>query len=168
MKEWKSNAKVWFLHTIDHLIWFSASCVIKMKWKEKTIKQVFIILVPIFGSLKKFLIDNSGEFINWEFCSLCENVNICILTTAAELLWKQFDRKAQCNCRLYCYKNNIGCLLWPWTCFIIDSGSKQLPKIHKWLLSKPTCFQGKLKLSNCFKLKVTSIRRTIIQWGWCK
>ena len=59
-----------------------------MKWKEKTIKQVFIILVPIFGSLKKFLIDNSGEFINWEFCSLCENVNICILTTAAELLWR--------------------------------------------------------------------------------
>ena len=35
---------------------------------------------------KKFLVDNGGEF-NKDFRSLCENVNICILTTAAESPW---------------------------------------------------------------------------------
>ena len=43
--------------------------------------------MSIFGSPKKFLVDNSGEFNHEDFCSLCENVNIHILTTAAELPW---------------------------------------------------------------------------------
>ena len=84
LKEWKSNLKVWFLHTIDHFTRVSASCVIRAKEKEEIIKQVFRIWVPIFGSPKKFLVDNGGEFNNEDFHSLCENVNICILTTAAE------------------------------------------------------------------------------------
>ena len=58
-----------------------------MKWKEEIIKQVFRIWVSIFGSPKKFLVDNGGEFNNEDFRSLCENVNICILTTAAESSW---------------------------------------------------------------------------------
>ena len=33
LKEWKSNLTVWFLHIIDHLTRFSASCVIKTKRK---------------------------------------------------------------------------------------------------------------------------------------
>ena len=43
--------------------------------------------MSIFGSPKKFLVDNGREFDNEDFRSLCENVNICILTTAAESLW---------------------------------------------------------------------------------
>ena len=86
MKEWKSNPKVWFLHILDHLTQFSASCVIKTKQKEEIIKQVFRIWMSIFGSPKKFLVDNR-EFNNEDFCSLCENVYICILTTAAESAW---------------------------------------------------------------------------------
>ena len=31
LKEWKSNPKVWFLHILDHLTRFSASCIIKTK-----------------------------------------------------------------------------------------------------------------------------------------
>ena len=50
-------------------------------------KQVFRIWLSIFGSPKKFFADNSGEFSNEDFRSLCENVNICILTTAAESIW---------------------------------------------------------------------------------
>ena len=42
--------------------------------------------MSIFGSPKKFLVDNR-EFNNEDFCSLCENVYICILTTAAESAW---------------------------------------------------------------------------------
>ena len=57
---------------------------IKTKRKEGIIKQVFRIEVSSFGSPKKFLVDNGGEFNNEDFHSLCENVNICILTAAAE------------------------------------------------------------------------------------
>ena len=87
LKEWKSNPTVWFLHIIDHLTRFSASCIIKTKRKEQIIKQVFRIWVSIFGSPKILLVDNGGEFNNEHFRSLCENVNIRILTNAAELPW---------------------------------------------------------------------------------
>ena len=40
--------------------------------------------MSIFGPPKKLLVDNSGEFNNEDFRSLCEYVNICILTNAAE------------------------------------------------------------------------------------
>ena len=43
----------------------------------------------IFGSPKKFLVDNGAEFNNQEFISLCENVNIHICTTAAEVPWSK-------------------------------------------------------------------------------
>ena len=43
--------------------------------------------MSIFGSPKKFLEDNGGEFNNEDFHSHCENVNICILTIAAESPW---------------------------------------------------------------------------------
>ena len=62
-------------------------CVIKTKRKEEIIKQVFRIWMSIFGPPKKFLVDNSGEFNNEDFRSLCEYENICILTNAAESPW---------------------------------------------------------------------------------
>ena len=43
--------------------------------------------MSIFGSPKKFLADNGGEFNNEDFRSLCENANICTLTTTAESPW---------------------------------------------------------------------------------
>lgn len=48
---------------IDHLTQFGVSRVIKTKQKEKIIKQDFRIWVSVFGSSKKFLVDNCGEFI---------------------------------------------------------------------------------------------------------
>ena len=68
---------------IDHLTRFSASCVIKSKRKEVIVKKIFQIWISIFGSPKKFLVDNRREFNNHEFISLCEN----ICTTVAEALW---------------------------------------------------------------------------------
>ena len=38
-----------------------------------------------FGCTNKFLVDNSGEFDNDHFISLCENLNIHICTNAAEM-----------------------------------------------------------------------------------
>ena len=85
LKQWKSNPKVWFLHIIDHLTQFSASCVIEAKRKDEIIEQIFTIWVSTFGLPKKFLVDKSGEFSNDDFFPFCKNANICILTTAAEL-----------------------------------------------------------------------------------
>ena len=72
---------------INHLTRFSASCVIKSKHNEVIIKKIFQIWIPIFGSSKKFLVDNRGEFNNHEFISLCENIKIHIYTAAAEAPW---------------------------------------------------------------------------------
>ena len=57
------------------------------KRKEEIIKKIFQIWITIFGSAKKFLVNNGEEFDNDEFRSLCENVNIRICTTAAESPW---------------------------------------------------------------------------------
>ena len=73
---------------IGHLTRFSASCVIKSKCKEVIVKKIFQISISIFGSPKKFLVDNRGEFNNHEFISLCKNVNIHIFITAAEAPWR--------------------------------------------------------------------------------
>ena len=85
LKAWFSNT--WFLHMVDHLTRFSASCVIKSKHKEVIVKKIFQIWIPTFGHPKKFLVVNRGEFNKHEFISLCENVNIHVCTTAAEAPW---------------------------------------------------------------------------------
>ena len=87
LKERSHSPKIWFLHLVDHATRYSASCVIYTKRKEETIKKIFQIWISIFGSAKKFLVDNGGEFNNDEFRSLCENVNTRICTKAAESPW---------------------------------------------------------------------------------
>ena len=89
LKEWSHSPKIWFLHLVDHATRYSASCVIYTKRKEEIIKKIFKIWISIFGSAKRFLVDNGGEFNNDEFRSLCENVNIriCTTSTAAESPW---------------------------------------------------------------------------------
>ena len=87
LKEWSHSPKIWFLHLVGHTTRYSASCVIYTKRKEEIIKKIFQIWISIFGSAKKFLLDNGGEFDNDEFRSLCENVNIRICTTAAVSPW---------------------------------------------------------------------------------
>ena len=51
------------------------------------IENIFKMWISIFGSPKKFLMDNGGEFANSEFVDFCENLNIVIKTTAAESPW---------------------------------------------------------------------------------
>ena len=76
------------LHLVGHVTHYGASRVIYTKRKEEIIKKIFQIWISIFGSAKKFLIDNGGELDNYEFRSLSENVNIRICTTAAESPWR--------------------------------------------------------------------------------
>ena len=85
LKEYSPN--VWFLHLVDHGTRFSNSCIIKTKKKEEIVKRIFEIWIRIFGSPKKILVDNGGEFANQEFITFCENFNIRICTTAGESPW---------------------------------------------------------------------------------
>ena len=87
LKQWSYGGKIWLLHIVDHLTRFSASCVIRTKKKEVVIESIFKIWISIFGSAKKFIVDNGGEFDNEDYRSMCENVNINIVTTAAESPW---------------------------------------------------------------------------------
>ena len=68
------------MHLVDYASRYSTSCVIYTKRKEEIIKKIFQIWISIFGSAKKFLVNNGGEFDNDEFRPLCENVNIRIYT----------------------------------------------------------------------------------------
>ena len=77
----------YMLHMVDHLSRYSAACIIDNKRKETIVKGIMDYWVRIFGSPRKFLSDNGGEFINKEFMDLAEKFNINILTTAAESAW---------------------------------------------------------------------------------
>ena len=81
------NNKTYFLHAIDHATRFSAAAVIKSKKSEIIIMNFFRIWIAIFGTPKKVLSDNGGEFANNEFSEMCENLNINHITTAAESPW---------------------------------------------------------------------------------
>ena len=87
LKEVAYSPKIWLLHVIDHATRYSASCVIRSKKKEVIVKKLFQIWISTFGHPKKIFVDNGREFENSEFMSFCENMNIRILTTAAESPW---------------------------------------------------------------------------------
>ena len=81
------NNKTYFLHIIDHATRFSAATVIKSKKPEVIINDFFKHWVAVFGSPKKVLSDNGGEFANADFVDMCQNLNISFVTTAAESPW---------------------------------------------------------------------------------
>ena len=74
-------------YIVDHLTRYSVSCVIQLKRKEVIIESIFKIWIAIFGSPKRFLVDNGGESNNSEFISFCEDFNINVKTTAAKSPW---------------------------------------------------------------------------------
>ena len=81
------NNKVYFFHIIDHATRFSASSVIYSKKAEVIITSFFNIWIAVFGSPKRILSDNGGEFANRQFMDMCDNLGIEFMTTAAEAHW---------------------------------------------------------------------------------
>ena len=51
------------------------------------IKGIFLSWIAIFGTPRKILSDNGGEFCNGEMREMGEKFNIRILTTSAESPW---------------------------------------------------------------------------------
>ena len=77
----------YMLHMIDHATRYSQACFIKNKQSSTIVKSILQFWISIFGSPRKFLSDNGGEFVNQEFNELAEKFNISVLTTAAESPW---------------------------------------------------------------------------------
>ena len=77
----------WFLHCIDTLTRFSVATTVESKNREEIITKLFRFWISVFGAPIKYFSDNGGEFNNYEFQSMCENLNITVKTTAAEAPW---------------------------------------------------------------------------------
>ena len=86
LKTYKKD-KIYFLHIIDHVIRFSVAAVIRSKKGEVIMKEFFSNWIAIYGTPRKVLSDNGGEFVNEGFMDMCSNFNINFHTTAAEAPW---------------------------------------------------------------------------------
>lgn len=59
-----------------------------LKVKTNVIIQNFLkIWISLFGVVSQAFSDNGREFVSDDFIDLCENINIKIITTAAEASW---------------------------------------------------------------------------------
>ena len=83
LKELDHNES-WILHLIDTGTRYSAACIVRTKHKVEIIRQIYRIWISYFGSPKKFMSDNGGEFSNDLFREMNEKLNIETATTAGE------------------------------------------------------------------------------------
>ena len=85
------DLKIWgdkyFLVMVDLATRYCNACVIKSKSANIIIDGVMRYWIALFGSPKKILTDNGGEFNNNEFRSMAENFNMGVMCTAAESPW---------------------------------------------------------------------------------
>ena len=77
----------YFLVMVDLATRFCNACVINNKSPSVIIDGIMRYWVAIFGTPRKILTDNGGEFNNNDFRSMGENFNIDIMCTAAESPW---------------------------------------------------------------------------------
>ena len=63
---------------------YSAACLISSKQQDVIVHCVYLNWICHFGSPRKFLTDNGGEFSNERFREMSEKLNIESTTTAAE------------------------------------------------------------------------------------
>ena len=74
-------------HMVDNATRYSAVAVITGKLKEIIVDKFFKHWVALFGFPGRILSDNGGEFNNNLFREMCEQLNIEVLSTAAESPW---------------------------------------------------------------------------------
>ena len=76
-----------YFDLIDEFSRFSSAIIVKTK-SSKIITEKFLRnWITVFGPTSKIFSDNGGEFVSQDFVDLCENFNINIITTPAELPW---------------------------------------------------------------------------------
>ena len=75
------------LHIIDTLTRYSIATKVNSKKAAEILTHIMKCWIAIFGKPNEFISDNGGEFINDEFTSMCEHLNIKINTSPAESPW---------------------------------------------------------------------------------
>ncbi len=75
------------LHAIDTLTRYSCVVAVISKKPEEIISKLFTHWISVFGRPSQFISDNGGEFINEEFTSLCEHLDIRVNTSPSESPW---------------------------------------------------------------------------------
>ena len=83
----KDVAKHKIFHMIDTATRYSAGAIVDRKCKELIIEKFFMHWIALFGCPSKILSDNGGEFNNELMRELGEQLNIEVLSTAAESPW---------------------------------------------------------------------------------
>lgn len=78
------EGSVTFLHMIDCATRFSLAKIIPNKHKETIVNALCIGWISLFGSPRRFMADNGGEFANFDFVEMCEQFNIEMQNSAAE------------------------------------------------------------------------------------
>ena len=78
---------VHILHLIDLLTRYSNAVVVRSKHKDVIVKTILQHWIDLFGAPNKILSDNGGEFNNQELQDMSKNLNIEIMTIAAESPW---------------------------------------------------------------------------------
>ena len=64
-----------FIHMIDCATRFSVAKIIPNKKKETVVDAVCTSWIALFGSPRRFMADNGGEFSNAEYVEMCEQFN---------------------------------------------------------------------------------------------
>ena len=75
------------LHVIDTLTRYSSAVTVNSKKAEEIISKLFTYWISVFGRPSQFISDNGGEFINDEFTSMCEHLDIKVNTSPSESPW---------------------------------------------------------------------------------
>ena len=84
LKEY-NKGKIYFLHMVDMATRFTRSAIVKSKEPNVIVDKIITIWMGTgIGPPKNILCDNGGEWTNEVFMSMCENMNIRIMHTAAE------------------------------------------------------------------------------------
>ena len=75
------------MHLVDVATKYSVAVKISNKESSTIITAVFKHWIAYFGAPGNFLTDNGREFDNQEFRDMCQNLNVFVMTTAAQSPW---------------------------------------------------------------------------------
>ena len=76
------------LHLVDVATKYSVAVKIPNKESSTIITAVFKHWIAYFGAPGNIFTDNGREFDNQEFRDMCQNLNVVVMTTAAQSPWR--------------------------------------------------------------------------------
>ena len=83
----KSSKGKTLLYLADHYTRLSASAFTASKNSQTIITSIVKTWISVFGSYKKFLTDNGGEFASPEFIKICDALELTVKATPYDSPW---------------------------------------------------------------------------------